>query len=503
MKSFAPPLWPQATPPAPAYCDDGARLSVLASFGVDSLDGDEELGRIANFAARLCNTPIALVSIVEEHRQRFLAGLGLDVSETPRETSFCAHAMLGHAPLVVPDASRDPLFADNPLVTGGPGIRFYAGAPLITAEGAPLGSLCVIDQVPRPEGLDDFQTEGLTVLASAVMRRLESQRGALRGVKTKEAADRQLRFMLDSVPTIAWSAAPDLSFDRFNARWREATGSEPPSTVEEWKHFVHPDDWDASVEKFGAAVASVSEFEDKWRLRQADGTWRWVLSRAVPSGDDPGNARWFGTLTDIDDSHREGERQELLARELAHRIKNIFAVINGLISLRSREVPEAKAFAADLSETVRALGRAQDYVMPLRAATDTSLRGLLAILTSPYGRGDGSQIEVEGDRVNVATRAATPMALVFHELATNSAKYGALSVPDGKILVTLETLEGSVRICWRERGGPPVKPPADEGFGSRLLRMSVQSQLNGAIEHRWLPEGLEVDLTIPLASLED
>lgn len=503
MQSFAPPLWPQATPPAQAFCDDGARLSVLASFGLDSLDGDEELGRIANFAARLCSTPIAFVSIVEEHRQRFLAGLGLDVDETPRETSFCAHAMLGHVPLVVPDASRDSRFADNPLVTGEPNIRFYAGAPLITAEGAPLGSLCVIDQVPRPDGLDDFQIEGLSVLASAVMRRLEAQRGALRGVRTREAADRQIRFMLDSVPTIAWSAAPDLSFDRFNARWREATGSEPPTTVEGWKHFVHPDDWDASVEKFGTAVANVTEFEDRWRLRRADGTWRWVLSRAVPSGDDPKSARWFGTLTDIDESYREGERQELLARELAHRIKNIFAVINGLISLRSREAPEAKAFAAELSETVRALGRAQDYVMPLRAATDTSLRGLLAILTSPYGRGDGSQIEVTGDKVSVATRAATPMALVFHELATNSAKYGALSVPEGKIEVTLVTRDGSVRVCWRERGGPTVTPPEDEGFGSRLLRMSVQSQLNGSIDHRWLPEGLEVDLIIPLASLEE
>lgn len=501
MQTFMPPLWPRAT--APVLCDEAARLNVLESFGVDPLQDDEELAQIAQFAAKLCSAPIALVSIVEEHRQRFLAGLGLETRETPREHSFCAHTMLGSTPYVVPDASLDPLFADNPLVAGEPHIRFYAGAPLITSEGAPLGSLCVIDTVPRPEGLDPLQTEGLEVLAASIMRRLEAQRGAVRGVKTRESAAAQLRFMLDSVPTIAWSATPDHTFDRFNARWYETTGSEPPTTLDGWRQFVHPDDWDASVEKFAAAVASCSPFEDQWRLRRADGTWRWVLSRALPSGDDPATALWFGTLTDIDDNYREGERMEILANELAHRIKNIFAVMSGLIALRSRSKPEVRDFAGELIETVSALGRAQDYVMPLRAITDSSMRGLLDILTAPYGTGEGEQVHVSGDRINVAIRAATPLALIFHELATNSAKYGALSVAEGRVEVTLDKGEDVVRIGWLERGGPAVSPPSDEGFGSRMLRMSVQSQLNGAIEHRWLPEGLEVEMTIPLASLSD
>lgn len=503
MKTFAPSLWPAGTLPAPAMCSEDARLKVLAGFGVDSLAEDEELAQIAGFAAKLCQTPIALVSIVEERRQRFLAGLGLDVDETPRETSFCAHAMLGDTLMVVSDASSHPLFADNPLVTGDPHIRFYAGAPLITSEGAPLGSLCVIDLVPRSEGLDPLQVEGLTVLAAAVMRRLEAQRGAIRGVETRETAAAALRSMIDSVPAIAWSAEAGEKFDRFNARWEEVTGKAAPATVGEWEPFIHPDEWSAALAAFVAAVDHVTPYEHRFRLLQADGTWRWVLARAVPSSDNPGRARWFGTLTDIDDAHREGERMEILAGELAHRIKNIFAVINGLISLRSRNMPEAKAFAEELSDTVRALARAQEYVMPLRAITDSSMRGLLDILTAPYGVGDGRQVEVTGDRVDVAIRAATPLALVFHELATNAAKYGALSVAEGRVHVTLDKSETAIRIGWRESGGPPVRVPDDEGFGSRLLRMSVQSQLNGAIEHRWAPGGLEVALTIPLASLND
>ncbi|WP_435416706.1 PAS domain-containing protein [Parerythrobacter aurantius] len=503
MATLNAPLWPEGARPDAAMCSDDARLQVLASFSLDSLEGDAELARLAGFAAKLCNAPVALVSIVEEQRQRFLAELGLGVAETPREYSFCAHAMLGDAPMIVPDAANHPLFATNPLVTGEPNVRFYAGAPLISSEGAPLGSLCVIDWQPRPEGLDSLQLEGLTALASAVMRRLEAQRTALRGAKTRETTEAQLRFMLDSVPAIAWGATPDQVFNRFNARWEEVTGSKPPRTVEEWRQFVHPDDWDASIEKFGAAVAGASHFEDQWRLRQADGTWRWVLSRAAPSGNDPATAHWFGTITDIDDTYREAERRELLANELAHRIKNIFAVVGGLISLRSRKHPEAGQLAEELSETVRALGRAQDYVMPLRAGKGGSLDGLLAILTAPYGTGDAQQVAISGTGVEVGTRAATPMALVIHELATNSAKYGALSSAEGRVAVEYATVGDSVHIRWRESGGPAVSAPADSGFGSRLLKMSVQSQLNGSIEHRWHPDGLEVAVVVPLSALRD
>lgn len=503
LNNLSPDLWPAGRSPVASLCDEGERLSVLAGFGVDGLEDDPELSAIAQFAAKLCGAPIALVSIVEDERQRFVAGMGLDAKETPRDQSFCAHAMLGAEVMVVEDATRHRAFRDNPLVTGEPHIRFYAGAPLISSEGAPIGALCIIDRQPRPDGIDDLQREGLQVLAMNVMRRLETQRQDRRSETAISTREDRLHAMIDSVPDIAWSAAPGPVFDTFNARWEAVTGGAHPRTVEEWRAFVHPEDWDASVAKFQASVASAEPFEDQWRMKQADGTWRWVLSRAVPSAPDPARAHWFGTITDIDDSYREAERQDILAKELAHRIKNIFAVIAGLITLRSKAKPEAKAFADELTETVYALGRAQDFVMPLRAEKGDSLRSLLDILTAPYGPGAERQVHVTGDTVKIGFRAATPMALIFHELATNSAKYGALSVSEGRIDVELESDDGTVRIAWKERGGPEVSEPDDSGFGSRLLQMSVQSQLNGAIEHTWERDGLRVVLTLPLASLAD
>lgn len=165
------------TPPAASgwLIDEANRDAALAEFDLEALQANGQLDRIAGFAAALCNVSIALVSLVERDRQFFLAKTGLAVSETPRATSFCQYAMLMQDVMVVPDATRDPRFADNPLVTGDPYIRFYAGAPLVADDGVPLGSLCVIDRTPRA-GLTNLQHQGLQVLAEAVVAAFRAHR---------------------------------------------------------------------------------------------------------------------------------------------------------------------------------------------------------------------------------------------------------------------------------------------------------------------------------------
>ena len=176
MTTVRSPSGPKGPSQPGAPSAETLRLSVLQSYRADGIEDDPELSAITTFAAELTGCPISLVSFVETERQRFLARDGLDALETPRSVSFCAHTMLGDTVMEVPDASSDPRFASNELVTGDMAIRFYAGAPLVSPEGAPLGALCVIDKVARPGGLTDMQRNGLRVLAKAVMRRLEARR---------------------------------------------------------------------------------------------------------------------------------------------------------------------------------------------------------------------------------------------------------------------------------------------------------------------------------------
>lgn len=155
--------------------DEAERLAALLSYDVLDTSHEEAFDDLARLAANLCGTPVAAVSLVDTDRQWFKASVGLDVSETPREVSFCAHAMLdpGHV-MEVPDATHDSRFADNPLVTGDFHLRLYAGAPLVSPTGKALGALCVIDRVARP--LTPEQRDGLAILAREVVARLELRR---------------------------------------------------------------------------------------------------------------------------------------------------------------------------------------------------------------------------------------------------------------------------------------------------------------------------------------
>jgi PAS domain S-box-containing protein len=153
---------------------EGQRLAALAAYGVLDTPPEPAFDDIARIAARLFDTPIALVSLVDAQRQWFKARVGLDVAETPREIAFCNVALAAREVLVVPDASADPRFRDNPLVTGEPGVRFYAGAPLVAPGGEVLGTLCVIDRQART--FDDTQRQALAALSRQVVDQLERRR---------------------------------------------------------------------------------------------------------------------------------------------------------------------------------------------------------------------------------------------------------------------------------------------------------------------------------------
>lgn len=148
--------------------DEFARLERLRSLEILDTPPEERFDRLTRMAKKLFDVPIALVSLVDENRQWFKSCMGLDVSETPRDISFCGHSILGDEPFVIPNASEDERFADNPLVLDEPNIQFYAGCPLKALDGRKLGTLCIIDRKPRYLAKDDLET--LVDLASMAER---------------------------------------------------------------------------------------------------------------------------------------------------------------------------------------------------------------------------------------------------------------------------------------------------------------------------------------------
>jgi PAS domain S-box-containing protein len=192
--------------PGDAPCwDEHARLAALDAYAILDTPPEAEFEDAVQIARLACRTPMALVSLVAADRQWFKAEAGLGVRETGRDASVCAYTMGWEGLLVIPDLTQDPRTARNPLVTGPPGLRFYAGHPLVSPDGMPLGALCVLDTVPRPEGLPEEARLTLAALARQVMARMDLRRALAerdRALAAAEASRRELRQITDGLPVL-------------------------------------------------------------------------------------------------------------------------------------------------------------------------------------------------------------------------------------------------------------------------------------------------------------
>ncbi len=481
------------------------RLNALESYRILDTGSEAPFDDLTALAAQICNAPVALISLVSADRQWLMSACGLGQSETAGEISVCTHAIVQDQALYqAPDMADDPRFADSPLVNGPEHFRFYAGAVLRTQDGEALGALCVLDRTPRPGGLTPSQAKALEALARQVMNLLELRQALVRRAERES----QFRALADSMPQMVWSTRPDGHHDYYNARWYEFTGAPAGSTDGEgWTGRFHPDDQERAWAAWSRSLASGEPYEIEYRLRHHSGEYRWALGRArAVRGPDGQITRWFGTCTDIHDHKRMAEAEALLSRELSHRIKNIFSVISGLVALSARRFPEAAGFAKDLRERIVSLGRAHDFVRPHAMAGQgarlTLLSELLTELLRPYHTEDPARVTIQGDPATIDDQAATPLALIFHELATNAAKYGGFSRPEGRVTICCRRSKRDLIVEWAETGGPRIKGAAtSEGFGSTLSKLSVETQLGGKLTRDWRPEGLVVTLVLPLSSL--
>ena len=324
-------------------------------------------------------------------------------------------------------------------------------------------------------------------------------------------AESELRFrtLADTMPQMVWSTLADGFHDYYNKRWYEFTGvPEGTTDGEGWNDVFHPEDQERAWQAWRHSLETGEPYQIEYRLRHHSGEYRWTLGRALPIRDASGQiVRWFGTCTDIHETRLAAEERELVAQELSHRIKNIFAVLTGIISLSARSRPEVKDFADELRQRIYALGEAHDFLRPHAHVArppenQGSLKSLIERLMQPYREDGTGRLAFHGDDIAIDDGAATPLALLFHELGTNAAKYGALSASEGSVDITGHAQGERYRLTWKEHGGPTIAGDAElKGFGSRLIALSIEGQLRGRLERVWEADGLRVEIDLPTDAL--
>ena len=260
--------------------------------------------------------------------------------------------------------------------------------------------------------------------------------------------------------------------------------------------LIHPEDWD----RLRAALASVREdgqaFQTEFRVHRPNGELRWCIRAAAASIDSAGRVVGLsGVTVDITDRKSAEERQTLLVREVDHRARNALAVVQSIIRLTRAESKEA--YIAAVEGRITALSRAHVLLSQSRWQ-GANLSRILDEELAPYRRSDVEKIVTLGPEVFLEPATAQILALALHELATNAAKYGALSSSFGRVRLSWELGPDSLLLQWVENGGPPVRPPSSEGYGTRVIGASVERQLDGRATFDWSPEGLRFSMSIPL-----
>jgi two-component sensor histidine kinase/DNA-binding response OmpR family regulator len=264
------------------------------------------------------------------------------------------------------------------------------------------------------------------------------------------------------------------------------------------REMFHPDDRDKAPLVAAASVAG-SLYQAEFRIIRPTGEVRWCFGSAVITRDAEGKAiRLNGVSVDITERKRAEERQLLLAREVDHRAKNMLAVVLSVLRLtKAKTTPD---FITAVEGRIHALAAAHNLLSATRWE-GANLRQIVEEELAPYRTDRRDRLVTSGPTVLLLPSTAQAMALALHELATNAAKYGALSSADGRLQLTWSIGKDTLELEWLETGGPPAKPPSSLGFGLSIVRSSIEAQFRGGVEYDWRREGLFCRLSIPRAQI--
>lgn len=313
-------------------------------------------------------------------------------------------------------------------------------------------------------------------------------------------SENRFRMMARAVPTVIFTANRNLDWDYVNPRFYELTGlAEGAALGTGWHRSLPEDELAETLRRCHEAANADRGFEMEHRICAANGEWRWVMTRAEPMFDAQGRIeRWFGSSTDVHERRLAEDRQKLLMAELQHRVKNILAVVRSIFSRTFDSAHGNDAAADHYRGRLDALARTQNVLVRTpEGAID--LEEMVREELLAHGVGENDQIAVWGPRVRLRFKAAEALGLAIHELATNAAKYGALSAPDGALDVRWSVENGQLRWRWAETGVKIKEMPERRGFGRELIEQGLPYELRAATALSFTPDGVCCTIDVPLS----
>jgi PAS domain S-box-containing protein len=314
------------------------------------------------------------------------------------------------------------------------------------------------------------------------------------------ASELRYRQLAGAASGLTWVTNAQGQIQEPQGAWTQLTGMAWPSfRGHGWLSAIHPND----VEKVSLGwLATSSDASIEFRIKLAhSGQYRWFVRRSTPVVTGGGDTEeWLHAMVDVDDLKNVQERLEIINGELRHRLKNLMAVIGAIVKQsRPKNDPAINDFIDKFLGRLYAILRTGEAVLASKTR-EPAIREIADLALAPFIAGKGPrQIHFDGPHVIVSEPTAGSLALAFHELATNSIKYGALAAENGVVALTwrLEEPKGIKRVCiaWKESGGAPPQQPAHEGFGTRVIQAAVTREQNSDVRVQFEPDGLRCTIS--------